>query len=54
MSPTCLAPQTSQCKRVLPHNRFDRLVNFVKFDMVEPLWSAHVDMAEKKVVLQAD
>ena len=54
MSPTCLAPQTSQFKRVLPQNRFDRLVNFVKFDMVEPLWPAHLDIAEKKVALQAD
>jgi hypothetical protein len=57
MSPTCLAPQTSQFKRVLPQNRFDRLVNFVKFDMVEPLWPVHADqtkMAEKKVALQAD
>jgi hypothetical protein len=50
MSPTCLAPQTSQFKRILPQNKFDRLVNLVKFDLVEPLWPVHADetkMAEK-------
>jgi hypothetical protein len=41
---------TALFQRVLPQNRFDRLLNFVKFDMVEPLWPVHLDetrMAEK-------
>jgi hypothetical protein len=57
MSPNCLAPGTALFQRILPQNRFDRLVNFVKFDMVEPLWPAHAGetkTAEKKVDVQVD
>jgi hypothetical protein len=56
MSPTCLAPGTALFQRTLPRNRFDRLVNFVKFDMVEPLWPVHADetkTAEEKADVQA-
>ena len=40
MNPTCLAPLRGHFQRTLPRNRFDRLVNFVKFDILEPLWAA--------------
>ena len=40
MNPTCLAPLTSYFYRVLPQNRFDRFVNFVKFSVLEPLLPA--------------
>jgi hypothetical protein len=40
MNPTCLAPLRGHFQRILPRNRFDRLVNFVKFDILEPLWPA--------------
>jgi hypothetical protein len=40
MNPTCLAPLRGIFQRTLPWNRFDRLVNFVKFDILEPLWPA--------------
>jgi hypothetical protein len=40
MNPTCLAPLHGHFQRTLPRNRFDRLVNFVKFDILEPLWPA--------------
>jgi hypothetical protein len=57
MSPTCLASGTALFQRILPQNRFDRLVNFVKFDVVEPLWPVHTDetkMAERNVVTLVD
>jgi hypothetical protein len=38
MNPTCLAPLNGHFQRVLPQNRFDRVLNFVKFDILEPLW----------------
>jgi hypothetical protein len=43
MNPTCLAPLTGRFPRILPQNRFDRFLNFVKFDIVEPLWPSHAD-----------
>ena len=57
MSPTCLSSGTALFQRILPQNRFDRLVNFVKFDMLEPLWPVHTaeaKTAEGKVAMQAD
>jgi hypothetical protein len=50
MNPTCLAPLTSRFSRTLPQSRLDRFLNFLKFDIVEPLWPSHADephMAEK-------
>jgi hypothetical protein len=46
MNPTCLAPLTSHFQRILPQSRLDRFVNFVKFDIVEPLWPAHADQPQ--------
>ena len=40
MNPTCLAPLRGHFQRTLPRNRFDRMVNFVKFDILEPPWPA--------------
>jgi hypothetical protein len=54
MNPTCLAPLTSHFRRILPQSRFDRLVNFVEFDIVEPLLPVHVDQlqtAQKSVTV---
>jgi hypothetical protein len=45
MTPNCLAPLTSHFRRVLPQNRLDRFVNFVKFDIVEPFWPTHADQS---------
>ena len=39
MNPTCLAPLRGHFQRTLPRNRFGQLVNFVKFDILEPLWA---------------
>jgi hypothetical protein len=46
MNPACLAPLTSHFRRILPQSRLDRFVNFVKFDIVEPLWPAHADQPQ--------
>jgi hypothetical protein len=46
MNPACLAPLTSHFRRILPQSRLDRFVNFVKFDIVEPLWLAHADQPQ--------
>jgi hypothetical protein len=57
MSPTCLAPGTALFQRVLPQNRFERMVNFVKFDVVEPLWpiqAGQTRTAAKKADVQLD
>jgi hypothetical protein len=40
MNPTCLAPLTGRFPRILPQTKLDRFLNFVKFDIVEPLWPA--------------
>jgi hypothetical protein len=37
MNPTCLSPLTGRFQRVLPRNTFDRLMNFVKFRIIEPI-----------------
>jgi len=38
MNPTCLTPLTGRFRRVLPRSRFDRVMNFVKFRLVEPIF----------------
>jgi hypothetical protein len=43
MNPTCLAPLTGRFPRILPQTRLDRFLNFVKFDIVEPLFPSHTD-----------
>jgi hypothetical protein len=43
MNPTCLAPLTSRFQRILPQTRLDRFLNFLKFDIVEPLFPSHTD-----------
>jgi hypothetical protein len=43
MNPTCLAPLTSRFQRILPQTRLDRFLNFLKFDIVEPLFPSHAD-----------
>jgi hypothetical protein len=37
MNPTCLSPLTGHFQRVLPRNTFDRVMNFVKFRLIEPI-----------------
>jgi len=37
MNPTCMAPPHARFQRILPKTRFDRLMNFVKFRLVEPI-----------------
>src|ERR1700730_12380845 len=46
MNPTCLAPLNGHFQRVLPQNRLDRFVNFVKFSILEPLWPAHANQSQ--------
>jgi hypothetical protein len=38
MNPTCLAPKNARFQRVLPRTWFGRAVNFVLFQVIEPLW----------------
>jgi hypothetical protein len=40
MNPTCLSPSTGRFRRTLPRTAFDRIVNFVLFRIVEPLFPA--------------
>jgi hypothetical protein len=40
MNPTCLAPMTSRYPRILPRSGWDRFVNFVKFNVLEPILPA--------------
>jgi hypothetical protein len=40
VNPTCLSPKTARFERSLPDTTFDRMVNFVLFSMVEPLFPA--------------
>ena len=40
MNPTCLSPSTGRFPRTLPRTTFDRMVNFVLFRIVEPLFPA--------------
>ena len=37
MNPTCLTPLKGRFQRVLPRSRFDRVMNFVKFRVIEPI-----------------
>ncbi|MGA8825085.1 MAG: hypothetical protein WB613_19885 [Pseudolabrys sp.] len=37
MNPTCLSPLNGHFRRVLPRTAFGRLVNFVKFRLIEPI-----------------
>jgi len=37
MNPTCLTPLTGHFQRVLPRSSFDRIMNFVKFRLIEPI-----------------
>jgi hypothetical protein len=40
MNPICLSPATGRFRRTLPRTTFDRMVNFVLFRIVEPLFPA--------------
>jgi len=46
MNPTCLAPPKARFRRVLPRNTWDRVVNFVLFNIVEPILPAKPDNTE--------
>jgi hypothetical protein len=46
MNPTCLAPLNGHFQRVLPQNRLDRFVNFVKFDILEHFWPASANQSQ--------
>jgi hypothetical protein len=37
MNPSCIAPPTSRFQRVLPQTAFDRVMNYVLFNIIEPL-----------------
>jgi hypothetical protein len=37
MNPTCLTPLKGRFQRVLPRSTFDRVMNFVKFRLIEPI-----------------
>src|SRR5262245_41183854 len=37
MNPTCLTPLNGRFQRVLPRSTFDRVMNFVKFRLIEPI-----------------
>jgi hypothetical protein len=43
MNPTCLAPANAHFKRILPQTMFGRVVNFVLFNIVEPMLPAKAD-----------
>jgi hypothetical protein len=50
MTPLCLAPKDARFPRVLPRSKWDRVVNFVLFRIVEPLWPAkraELDVTQK-------
>jgi hypothetical protein len=46
MTPLCLAPLNSRFERVLPQNTYDRIKNFVLFNIIEPLLPARPDQQE--------
>jgi len=46
MTPTCLAPLHARFARVLPRTAFGRFVNFVKFNIIEPILPAKDDRTE--------
>jgi hypothetical protein len=46
MNPTCLAPPHARFQRVLPRTRWDRVVNFVLFDILEPILPTKLDNTE--------
>jgi hypothetical protein len=37
MNPTCIAPKGAYFPRVLPRTQFQRMINFIKFNILEPL-----------------
>jgi hypothetical protein len=46
MNPTCLLPKTGRFERILPNTTFDRVMNFIKFHIVERLFPAPVDPSQ--------
>jgi hypothetical protein len=46
MNPTCLAPKGARFRRVLPRNAWGRIVNFVLFNIVEPILPARAEDTE--------
>jgi hypothetical protein len=46
MNPTCLAPLNGRFARVLPQTAFRRFVNFVLFNIIEPMLPAKDDRTE--------
>jgi hypothetical protein len=46
MNPTCLAPLHARFARVLPQTPFRRFVNFVLFNIIEPIFPAKDDRTE--------
>jgi hypothetical protein len=49
MNPTCIAPEDARFPRILPRTRLDRVVNFVLYHIIEPLFPAKrepVDVAQ--------
>jgi hypothetical protein len=37
MAPLCMAPPWALYQRTLPRNKFDRMLNFIKFNILEPI-----------------
>jgi len=37
MNPTCLSPLNARFRHVLPRSTYDRVMNFVKFRLIEPI-----------------
>ena len=46
MTPVCLAPPNSRFERVLPRTELGRIINFVLFNIVEPILPAKPDQLE--------
>jgi hypothetical protein len=40
MAPLCIAPTWARYQRTFPRNSFDRILNFIKFNIVEPILPA--------------
>jgi hypothetical protein len=43
LTPICLAPPNARFQRVLPHSALDRVLNYVLFNIVEPMLPARPD-----------
>jgi hypothetical protein len=46
MTPLCLAPRNARFERVLPHNAYGRLKNYILFNFIEPMLPVKPDQEE--------